>query len=75
MALRTRDIRGRVCPFCLLAVQKDAAAMQSGDELVVTCDHPPAATESIPQYASDHGLKSNVRKLGSGVWEIRLVKP
>ena len=44
------DITGKVCPFCLLAVDKELKKLPSGAELVVVCDHAPAATASIPEY-------------------------
>ena len=53
MARNELDITGKVCPFCLLAVRKAVGPMKPGEELVVRCDHPPAATESIPRLAND----------------------
>jgi TusA-related sulfurtransferase len=74
MVTKTLDITGKVCPYCLLVVQKHANAMKQSDELVITCDHPPAATTSIPQYARDNNLQCEVKKISSGVWELRLNK-
>lgn len=74
MVIKTLDITGKVCPYCLLAVQKQVKVMKHADELVVTCDHPPAATTSIPQFAKDNGLNIDVKKISSGFWEIRLTK-
>ncbi len=68
------DITGKVCPYCLLAVQKAEKTMNTSDVLVITCDHPPAATESIPQYAKDRGLDIQSRKISPGLWEIQLIK-
>jgi TusA-related sulfurtransferase len=68
------NITGKVCPYCLLAVQKKATAMKPSDELVITCDHPPAATTSIPQLARDLDLAIDSKKIASGLWEIRLSK-
>jgi TusA-related sulfurtransferase len=74
MVTNNLDITGKVCPYCLLAVQKQVKAMKQSDELVVTCDHPPAATTSIPQFAKDNGLECEGKKISSGIWEIRLMK-
>jgi len=74
LTTKTLDITGKVCPYCLLAVQKQVKTLTQSDELVVTCDHPPAATTSIPQFAKDNNLNCDVKKLSSGVWEIRLNK-
>ena len=68
------DITGKVCPYCLLVVQKKAKSMKQSDELVITCDHPSAATTSIPQFARDNGMMIDSKKVASGVWEIRLTK-
>jgi len=74
MVKKTLDITGKVCPYCLLVVQKKAKAMKPSDELVITCDHPPAATTSIPRFAQDNGMKIDSKKTASGVWEISLTR-
>jgi TusA-related sulfurtransferase len=74
MTTKTLDITGKVCPYCVLAVQKGVAAMAPADTLVVICDHPSAATSSIPQFASDNGMVVASRKTGPGMWEISLIK-
>jgi len=67
-------ITGKVCPYCVLAVQKELPAMRTSDELVVICDHPSAATTSIPQFAEENGMAVSSRKIESGLWEIVLTK-
>ena len=74
MATKNLDITGKVCPYCVLAVQKVVTGLIPGDELVVTCDHPSAATSSIPQFAQDNGMACDVKKTSPGLWEIRLTK-
>lgn len=73
MATKNLDITGKVCPYCLLAVQKASASLQKGDELRVSCDHPPATT-TIPKFAEDNGMTCAVTKTAPGLWEIRLTK-
>ncbi len=74
MATKNLDITGKVCPYCLLAVQKAVATLNPSDELVVLCDHPSTATTSIPQFAQDTGMTVQSKKVSSGLWEIRLTK-
>jgi TusA-related sulfurtransferase len=74
MVKKNLNITGKVCPYCLLAVDKAVKALGPSDELVITCDHPPAATASIPQFAQDNGMKIDSKKVTSGVWEIRLTR-
>ncbi|MDO9550233.1 MAG: sulfurtransferase TusA family protein [Methanoregula sp.] len=74
MTTKTLDISGKVCPYCLLAVQKAAAALNTSDVLVITCDHPPAATTTIPQFAQDTGMGIESKKISPGLWEVRLTK-
>ena len=74
MTTKNLDITGKVCPYCLLAVQKASDPMNSSDVLVITCDHPPAATTTIPQFAQDRGMACDVKKTAPGLWEIRLTK-
>ena len=74
MTTKTLDITGKVCPYCTIAVQKAVTGLMPGDELVVTCDHPSAATSSIPQFARDTGMAIESKKISSGLWEICLTK-
>jgi TusA-related sulfurtransferase len=74
MTTKKIDITGKVCPYCVLAVQKELPEMRTSDELVVLCDHPSAATTSIPQFATDNGMTCASRKTAPGVWEITLTK-
>ena len=74
MATKNLDITGKVCPFCVLETKKALDTLSSGDVLVVSCDHPPAATVTLPQFAADSKLACDVKKSGPGLWEIRLTK-
>jgi len=74
MTTKTLDITGKVCPYCVLAIQKSVTGMKHGEELTVTCDHPSAATSSIPQFAQAAGFAFESKKLSSGLWELRLTK-
>lgn len=74
MATKNLDITGKVCPYCLLAVQKVSAGLAKGDGLVITCDHPPAATTTIPLFAKENGMSCDTEKTAPGLWTIRLSK-
>lgn len=74
MTEKKLDLTGKVCPFCLLAVQKESKKLNAGDLLIVTCDHPPAAQDSIPQYCRDNGMDVSTKKIGSGIWELQCRK-
>ena len=74
MTTKNLDITGKVCPYCVLAIQKSVTDLKPGDELVVTCDHPSAATSSIPQFAQNAGFALESKKVSSGLWELRLTK-
>lgn len=74
MATRTLDITGKVCPYCVLAIQKELPSLKPSDNLVVLCDHPSAATSSIPQFAALSGMTVATRKVESGLWELTLTK-
>jgi TusA-related sulfurtransferase len=74
MTTKSLDITGKVCPYCTLAVQKSVTDMKPGDNLVVACDNPSAATSSIPQFANNAGFSVESKKVSPGLWEIRLIK-
>ncbi|MDR0980788.1 MAG: sulfurtransferase TusA family protein [Methanocalculaceae archaeon] len=68
------DITGKVCPFCVLSVDQKMKNMPSGSTVTVLCDHGPAATGSIPEYANQKGWKSEVKLIENGLWEITITK-
>lgn len=68
------DITGKVCPFCVLAVDQKMKTAAAGETVVVICDHGPAATGSIPEYADQKGWQSSVAKVDNGLWEITITK-
>ena len=68
------DITGKVCPFCVLSVDKALKTLPAGESLVVLCDHAPAATASIPEYCDIKKLNSAVNLKESGLWEITISK-
>ncbi len=68
------DITGKVCPFCLLIVKKKLGTLEPGDELIVKCDHPPAANDSIPYAMIKAGYPFIVKELEPGLWELRIQK-
>ena len=74
MTTKNLDITGNVSPYCILVVQKQAKAMKPSDELIITCDHLPAATTIIPQLARDEGMSIDVKNVSPNVWVIRLNK-
>lgn len=74
MTKKILDLTGKVCPFCMLAVHKETKTMKPSDELTIICDHPPAATESIPRFAMDLGFEIKSSKTSPGLWEITLTK-
>jgi TusA-related sulfurtransferase len=74
MTRKTLDIRGKVCPHCLNAVKEETKTMKPGDDLVVTCDHPPAATKNIPQFAKENGMSVETKTLAPSLWELHIVK-
>ncbi|HJJ48699.1 MAG TPA: sulfurtransferase TusA family protein [Methanocorpusculum sp.] len=68
------DICGKVCPFCVLEVDKALKTLPSGESLVVKCDHAPAATASIPEYCGIKKLNCSVNKIEAGLWELTISK-
>lgn len=68
------DITGKVCPFCLLSVDKELKKLPAGENLVVLCDHAPAATASIPEYCGNRKLACSSKMIENGLWEITISK-
>ncbi|HJJ36236.1 MAG TPA: sulfurtransferase TusA family protein [Methanocorpusculum sp.] len=68
------DITGKVCPFCVLEINKALKNLPSGEKLVVRCDHAPAATASIPEYCGIKKLQCSTEMIERGLWEITISK-
>lgn len=68
------DIVGKVCPFCVLEIDKALKSLPNGEKLVVRCDHAPAATASIPEYCSIKKLQCTSELVENGLWEITISK-
>ena len=69
------DIRGQICPSCLLltlkAVNRHAAAIRGGGtEIIVTTDDR-QATATIPSTADRMGFRTEVSRLDGG-YRIRI---
>ncbi|WP_457558025.1 sulfurtransferase TusA family protein [Candidatus Harpocratesius sp.] len=68
------DITGKVCPFCLLIVKQKLEEISAGDFLIVKCDHPPAATKTIPRAMEKANYPVKLKKLLPGLWELTIEK-
>lgn len=68
------DITGKVCPFCVIEVKKHLDTLSPGETLVVRCDHPPAAKDSIPAFAEMNGYSCTVSNDGDGLWKLEILK-
>lgn len=68
------DITNKVCPFCLLLVKKKLATLNKEDILIVKCDHPLAATDTIPYSMEKANYPCETKKLESGLWELKITK-
>ncbi|MDD1693590.1 MAG: sulfurtransferase TusA family protein [Methanoregula sp.] len=68
------DICGKISPYCLSVVEKEAKALKQSGELFITCDNFPAVTTSIPRIAQEENLVFEVRKTTTERWEIRLTR-
>ncbi|MGV8110854.1 sulfurtransferase TusA family protein [Methanospirillum purgamenti] len=74
MVQKKLDIKGVVCPFCVLKVKTALDEMKAGDELIVVSDHPPAAKDSIPAFAKMNGFICSVQSSEPGLWELSIKK-
>jgi len=74
MPVKVLDISGKVSPYCLAVVAKEAKAIRSSGELLITCDNFHAVTTAIPRIAGSAGLAIDIQKPAPGHWEIRLTR-
>ena len=70
----TLDVMGQVCPFPLVEAKEKVETIEVNDELVINFDCT-QATESIPRWAAEEGLKiNNFEQIGNAEWTITLQK-
>ncbi|WP_321506331.1 sulfurtransferase TusA family protein [uncultured Methanoregula sp.] len=74
MTKKNIDITGKVSPYCLSVVAKEAKALKQSGELFITCDNFPAVTSTIPRIAQNEGLLIETHKSSDGHWMIRLAR-
>ena len=74
MATHQLDLTGKICPYCLLFVKKKLALVDPRDILIVICDHPPAATDTIPRAMKKAGNRVESMELTTGRWELTIHK-
>ena len=68
------SVLGEVCPFCLMILRRELKKLPSGDTLVVTVDHPPAADVNFPEYLKKEGHPYEKVLLEPGVWQFTITK-
>lgn len=65
---------GQVCPFPLVEAKEAIAALDVGDELVITFDCT-QATDSIPRWAAENGYPvTEFDRVGDASWTITVQK-
>lgn len=70
------DIRGQLCPSCLLltlkALNQNGAAIRAGSTEVVIVTDDRQATATIPATADRMGFRAEVQRLEDGSYHIRI---
>lgn len=70
------DIRGQLCPSCLLltlkALNQNGAAIRAGSTEVVVVTDDRQATATIPATADRMGFRAKVQRLEDGSYQIRI---
>ncbi|MBZ0253790.1 MAG: sulfurtransferase TusA family protein [Candidatus Methylomirabilis sp.] len=71
---RVEDLRGEVCPYTFVKAKLALEEMEHGEMLAILVDHD-KATVNVPRSFEREGHEvAEVRGVGPGVWEIRIVK-
>jgi TusA-related sulfurtransferase len=70
------DIRGQICPSCLLltlkALNQNGAAIRSGNTEIIVVTDDRQATATIPATADRMGFRAAVQRLEDGSYQIRI---
>ncbi len=69
------DITGEVCPYPLVILKKEAAALNQGEILKALIDSKPSVSGTIPKFCQKNGFDLEVVEIVPGEqWEIYLLK-
>jgi TusA-related sulfurtransferase len=68
------DIQGKICPYTLIETRDAVKDLSAGQVLEVLVDHPPAATETIPNFCRKKGYPYQVIELGEKRFRILIQK-
>jgi tRNA 2-thiouridine synthesizing protein A len=71
---KTVDIHGKICPYTLIETRDAVKTLASGQLLEVLVDHPPAATETIPNFCRKKGYPYEVIDLGDKLFRVLIQK-
>lgn len=71
---KTVDIRGKICPYTLIETRDAVKTLSNGQLLEVLADHPPAATETIPNFCRKKGYPFEVIDLGEKRFRVLIKK-
>lgn len=64
---------GDVCPLPLMRLQKEDAAIQAGESVLIITDHS-CTCEGLRKYCAQHGYHAQVEEPVNGVWEVTISK-
>jgi len=69
----TLDVLGKAIPYPLYLTKKKLEQLEHGQTLIVLCDAPESAEDSIPRYAAKMGYPVEMVR-HSDRWEISIRK-
>ncbi len=68
----TLDVRGKVCPYPVIAALEGLHSLSTGKALEILTDEP-LALRSVPEEAKRLGLSTEIQKVENG-WKIIIKK-
>ncbi len=71
---KTVDIQGKICPYTLIETRDAMKTLGGGQVLEVLVDHPPAATETIPNFCRKKGYPFEIIDLGDKHFRLLIQK-
>jgi TusA-related sulfurtransferase len=67
------DCMGEACPIPLVKAQKKMEEVETGDVVIVQCDHS-CAMKNVPEWARNAGHNVEIDEVDDGEWEIIIEK-
>ncbi len=68
------NMLGEVCPYPMVLLKKEVAALKPGEVLKALTDSKASVTDTIPKFCEKNGYGLEIVEVGEERWEVYVLK-